>query len=177
MAAGAFVIYALIVGLEGTGRHFLEIAIVRIALLGGLIGFSRWSGAHARRLGRIGTGVAAVATVAFFAGAVGALATDGWSYDVLAEGDVDPPWYAYIIGLSGIVFALGTVLLGIAGRSAGSLAKLVIVAGATFPLVFALGPTAGHAAWLTIWTMLGVGLVRTATADGLGGPVGSPAAH
>ena len=82
-----------------------------------------------------------------------------WSYDVFAEtAATEPPWYAYVLGLTGILFALSTVLVGIAGRAAGWLAAAVVVAGASFPLAFALGDTAGHVAWLVPWLVVAVAL-------------------
>lgn len=65
-----------------------------------------------------------------------------------AGAPADPPWYDFVIGLSGLLFAVSTILVGIAGRRAGHLASAAIVAGVSFPLVFALGDTCGHIAWL-----------------------------
>ena len=81
-----------------------------------------------------------------------------------AENDaVDPPWYAYVLGLSGAAFAIGTILVGIAGRSAGRLAAAVILGGAMFPVVFALEAPLGHAGahlvWLIPWMVLAAGLI------------------
>jgi hypothetical protein len=162
---GSFMVYALIVGLEGTGRHFVEIGGLRMVLFAALLAFARASGALARRSGRFGVGLAGVAAVAFLGGGIGAVLTDGWSFDVFAADAGDPPWYAYVIGASGILFALATVLVGAAGRSAGRLSTAVILGGATFPLAFALGPTAGHVAWLVPWMILAVGLARGMAAD------------
>ena len=173
VAAGAiavFVVYALVGGLEGTGRHFVELGALRIVLFGALFAFALSSGASARRLGRAGLVVAGVAAVGYLAGGLGAVATDGWSYDVLdpsVEGE--PPWYAYVIGASAILFALGTILVGIAGRGS-RLAVAVIVAGALFPVVFVLesllGFAGAHALWLVPWMVLAVGLVRGPGGEG-----------
>lgn len=161
---GAYIVYVLIVRLEGNGRHFVELGVLRLVLFAALLSFARWSGATARRLGKFGTGLAGVCAVTFVAGAIGAVVTDGWSYDVFdpALDEEEAPWYAYVIGLSGILFALGTVLTGIAGRAAGRLAAVAVVAGATFPLVFAMGDdTLGHVVWFVPWLVLAVGLTRT----------------
>lgn len=157
---GAFIVYILIVGLEATGRHFLELGVMRVVLFGALLSFGRWSGALGRRLGKFAIGMNGLAAVGFVCGAIGAIVTDGWSYDVFGPGTpADPPWYAYVIGLSGILFAVSTIVVGIAGRSVGRLAAAAIVAGVSFPLVFALGDTAGHVVWLVPWFLLSVGLI------------------
>jgi len=161
-AIGSFMIYILIVGLEGTGRHFIELGTLRVVLLVPLFVFAGWSGARTRRLGRVGLGLATVGAAMFVAGAIGSVATDGWSFDVFADEMSDPPWYAFVIGASGILFALGTLLVGLSGRRSGRLATAVILAGALFPLAFILGPTAGHLAWLVPWLVVAVGLARTA---------------
>ncbi len=158
---GAYIVYILIVGLEATGRHFLELGVMRVVLFGALLSFARWSGAVGRTLGKFAIGMNGLAAVGFVCGAIGAIVTDGWSYDVFGPGTpADPPWYAYVIGLSGVLFAVSTIVVGIAGRSAGRLAAAAIVAGVSFPLVFALGDTAGHVAWLVPWLVLSVGLIR-----------------
>ena len=158
---GAFIVYILIVGLEGTGRHFLELGVMRVVLFGALLSFARWSGALGRRLGMFAIGMNGLAAVGFVCGAIGAIVTDGWSYDVFGPGTpADPPWYAFVIGLSGLLFAVSTILVGIAGRSAGRLAAAALVAGVSFPLVFALGDTAGHVAWFVPWFVLSMGLIR-----------------
>jgi hypothetical protein len=158
---GAFIVYILIVGLEGTGRHFLELGAMRVVLFGALLSFARWSGALGHRLGKFAIGMNGLAAVAFVGGAIGAIVTDGWSYDVFGPGTpAEPPWYAFVLGLSGLLFAVSTILVGIAGRSAGRLAAAALVAGVSFPLVFALGDTAGHVAWLVPWLVLSMGLTR-----------------
>lgn len=157
---GSFITYSLIVGLEGTGLHFLELGVLRIVLFAALLAFARWSGAGTRRLGRFGTGLAGVAAATFLGGGIGAVATDGWSLDIFDSETTGAPWYAYVIGLSGMLFALGTILVGVTGRSAGRLAAVVILGGAAFPLAFALGPTAGHVAWLVPWMIIAIGLTR-----------------
>lgn len=161
VAIGGYVAYILIVGLVGNGRHFLELGVMRLVLFGALLAFARWSRALEGRLGRFGTRLAGIASVAYVTGASGAVITDGWSRNIFAAGEKgEPPWYAYVLGLSGILFALGTVLVGFAGRSFGWLAIAVLVAGASFPLVFALGDTAGHVAWFVPWLVFSVGLIR-----------------
>lgn len=69
---------------------------------------------------------------------------------------------------SALLFALGTVLVGIAGRSAGRLGVATILAGACYPLVFVLqmpfgevtGAVIGHLVWVSAWLALAVGLAR-----------------
>jgi hypothetical protein len=164
VAIAAFVVYALVGGLEGTGRHFVELGALRIVLFGALFAFAMDGAAHTRKLGRTGLVIAGVAAASFLAGGIGAVATDGWSYDVFDPSVTgDPPWYAYVLGASGILFALGTLLVGIAGRGS-RLALPAILAGAIFPVVFALQPVLGdagaHAVWLVPWMALSVGLAR-----------------
>lgn len=163
-AIAVFVVYALVGGLEATGRHLVELGALRVVLFGALLAFAQGSGAGGRRLGRAGLVVAAVTAVTYLAGAIGAVATDGWSYDPFNPSleRVDPPWYAYVIGASAFLFALGTLLVGIAGRTGNRLAVAVILAGAFFPLVFVLesvlGAAGAHAVWLAPWMVLSVGL-------------------
>ena len=164
-AIAAFVIYVIAAGLDTTGQHFVVLGALRVVLIGALLAFALAAGAQATRLGRVGLGMAALGAAFYVFGGIGAVATDGWSYDVFAsENDgIDPPWYAYVLGLSGFVFALGTVLVGIAGRSAGRLSLAVILAGAMFPLVLGLqdplGDAGAHLVWLTPWMVLAVGLI------------------
>jgi hypothetical protein len=167
-AIAVFVVYALVGGLEANGRHFVELGALRIVLFGALLTFAQGSGAAGRRLGRAGLVVAGLTALTYLAGSIGAVATDGWSYEVFdpsLEG-VDPPWYAYVLGAAGILFALGTLLVGIAGRTGNRLAVAVIAAGAAFPLVFVLrdvlGEAGAHAVWLAPWMVVAVGLVRGA---------------
>jgi hypothetical protein len=102
-------------------------------------------------------------------GGVGAPLTDSLSHNpFLATSPEAPPWYAYVIGASALLFALGTTLVGIAGRRAGSLGVATILAGATYPLVFVLqapfgevtGAVIGHLVWIAPWLALAVGLGR-----------------
>lgn len=163
---GAFIVYILIVGLEGTGRHFLELGLIRLVLFASLLVFARWSGALERRLGKVALALNGASALAYVGGAVGAVATDGWSYDVFgATASTEPPWYAFVLGLSGLVFAVSTLLVGISGRSAGRLAAAPIIAGLSFPLVFGLDDTLGHAAWLSPWLALAIGLVLARSGD------------
>jgi len=167
----AWIVYVLVGGLEGTGQHFVVLGAVRVVLFAALLAFAVAVGAHAGRLGRAGLGIAAVGATAYLLGGVGSVATDGWSYDVFAgPGELDPPWYAYVLGLSGILFAVGTILVGMAGRSGGRLAVAVILAGALFPAVFALESTLGfagaHIVWLVPWMVVAAGLIA--------GPVDRP---
>ncbi len=158
----AWIVYALIGGLDTIGRHFVVLGALRVVLFGALLAFALAVGAHTRRLGRVGLVVAGVGAAGYLLGAVGSVATDGWTYDVFADAAASPPWYAIVLGLSGILFALGTVLVGIAGRSGGRLAVAVILAGALFPAVLALSSVshaAGHIIWLVPWMVLAAGLI------------------
>lgn len=164
-AIAVFAIYAIVGGLNATGQNFVVLGALRAVLFGALLAFAFTAGAQATRPGRIGIAVAAVAAAFYLAGGIGAVVTDGWSFDVFApENDaIDPPWYAYLLGLSGVLFALGTILVGIAGRPSGRLAAAAILGGAMFPLVFALEPSLGHAGahlvWLVPWMVLAAGLI------------------
>jgi hypothetical protein len=160
----AWIVYVLVGGLEGTGQHFVVLGALRVVLFAALLAFAVAVGANAGRLGRAGLAIAAVGATAYLLGGIGAVATDGWSFDVFAgDGEFEPPWYAFVIGLSGILFALGTILVGIAGRPSGRLAVAVILAGALFPLVFALqeplGFAGAHIVWLVPWMVLAAGLI------------------
>ena len=160
----AWIVYVLVGGLEATGQHFVVLGALRVVLFGALLAFAVAVGAQAGRLGPAGLVLAAVGAAAYLFGGVGAVATDGWSLDIFAgEAELNPPWYAFVLGLSGILFAVGTLLVGIAGRSGGRLAIAVILAGAMFPLVFALqsplGYAGAHIVWLVPWMVLAAGLI------------------
>ncbi len=163
-ALAAWAIFVLVGGLDGIGRHFVILGALRIVLFGALLAFAVSVGAHTHRLGRAGLIVAGVGAVAYLAGGVGSVVTDGWSYDVFAsDSAVETPWYAYVMGLTGIIFALGTLLVGIAGRRSGGgrLAVAVILAGALFPALFVLQPlghTVGHMVYFAPWMALAIGL-------------------
>jgi len=174
----AWVVYALVGGLDATGQHLLVLGALRIVLFGALLAFAHAVGAHERRLGRVGLAMAGGCAVLYLVGGIGAVATDGWSFDVFAsEGDY-MPWYAVVIGLSAMLFALGTTLVGVAALSAGKLAVAAILAGVLFPAVLALqtfGDIVGHIVWLTPWMVLAVGvaaaspdrkIARSVTVDG-----------
>jgi len=160
----AWIVYVLVGGLEGTGQHFVVLGALRVVLFGALLAFAVAVGAQAGRLGRAGLALAAVGAAAYLFGGVGAVATDGWSLDVFAgEAELNPPWYVYVLGLSGVLFAVGTLLVGIAGRSTGRLAVAVMLAGAMFPAVFALqeplGFAGAHIVWLVPWMVLAAGMI------------------
>lgn len=161
-AIAAFFLYAPIAGLDGDGSDFLVLGGLRIVLFGALLAFALHVGAERRRLGRLGLAVAGTAALAYLAGAIGSVATDGWSYSVFDDDTGEPPWYAYLFAASGIAFALGTALVGIAGRSGGRLAAAVIAAGLITPVAFALGETShvlSHAVLLAPWIAVALGLV------------------
>jgi hypothetical protein len=102
-------------------------------------------------------------------GGVGAAVTDGLGHNpFLNTSSSVTPWYAYVIGASGLLFAVGTGLVGLAGRSAGWLGAATILAGACYPLVYVLqmpfgeatGAVIGHLIWIAPWLALAVGLAR-----------------
>ena len=132
-------------------------------LFGALLAFARAAGAGERRLGRAGLAAAAAGALLFFAGGIGAAATDGWTFEVFAPEQADyTPWYVIVLGLSGLLFAVGTALVGVAGRSAGRLAIAAILAGVMFPAIFVLQDSLGdgpaHLVWLAPWMVLALGV-------------------
>lgn len=167
-AIAALVVYALVGGIEGSSRDFVVLGALRIVLFAALLAFALAVEAHAQRLGRIGLGIAAVGAVSYLAAGIGAVATDGWSFEAFAtDNEIEPPWYGYMLGLGWMLFAVGTVLVGIAGRSGGRLAVAVILGGILFPVVFALEPSLGfagaHIVWLVPWMALAAGLIAAPT--------------
>jgi hypothetical protein len=159
--AAAWLIWAVVDTLEPVGRHFLGLGALRIAMLAALVGFALASGARDRRLGRIGLALVACMAVLNIGGAVGAVATDGWSHNPFDTGaDVEPPWYAYVIGASAILFALGTALVGVAGRG-HRLWVPVVLAGVVYLPAVAVSqesPLAGHLIWVAAWVAVALGL-------------------
>lgn len=157
-ALAAWLLYVLVGGMDGIGRHFVVLGALRVVLFGALLAFALAAGAHERRLGQVGLVLAGLGALVNLVGGIGSVTTDGWSFDVFgAEGPADPPWYAYVIGLSGFLFALGTVLVGLAGRAAGRIAAAVVLAGVLFPAVFVLQDVShavGHIVWLAPWGVL-----------------------
>ena len=169
----AWAAYFLVNELEPNGRNFVVLGALRVVLFGALLSFARLAGAQARRVGRVGLVMAAAGAVLTLAGGIGAVATDGWWFDPFAPDAVCTCSYAYVIGLGALVFALGTTLVGVAGRSGGWLAVAVVLAGVLYPAVFILQPFGhfvGHAVWLVPWAALAVGLStdpsRTASSAG-----------
>jgi len=169
LAAGvAFLSYILLAGLDTTGRHILVISLVRLSFLAGLIAVAA-TVRLSRGLSRVGLGLAAVSAVLNLVGAIGWVVTDGWSYNAFdADGPDSPPWYAYVIGSTAILFAFGTILAGIAAiraRVKPALAVAVLLAGLFFPAALlgdavGLGAAIGHAFWTLPW--LAVGLLTLA---------------
>lgn len=164
----AWIIFAVLGDLETNGLHLMVLGGLRIALLTVLLAFAARAGVSSR-LGRAGAGLAATAAVLNLVGGVGAPLTDSLGYNpFLDTSSPEPPWYAYVIGASALLFAVGTVLVGIAGRSAGRLGAATILAGACYPLTFVLqallgeatGAVVGHLVWIAPWLVLAVGLGR-----------------
>ncbi|MDQ3548939.1 MAG: hypothetical protein M3439_08980 [Chloroflexota bacterium] len=115
LAAGiAFLVYLLVAGLDTIGRHMLVISLVRLSFLAGLIAFAA-SVRRSEGLFRVGLLLAAASAALNMAGAFAWVVTDGWSYNAFdTDGTGFPPWYAFMIGGSAFLFALGTILTGIA---------------------------------------------------------------
>lgn len=160
----AWLAYALLGGLTTIGRHFVPLALLRIALLGALVTFARVSGVG-QRLGRTGLVVAAIGAALNLIGGVGSVVMDGWTFDPFgAAGETrtgSELWYAYVIGLSSFVFAIGTTLVGIASRSTSWLRISAILAGVLYLVAIPLG-TPGHFIWIAPWIALAAGLATGA---------------
>lgn len=158
----AWVAFGLLDELEPNGRHLLVLGALRVVMLGALLAFAAKVGADATRFGRFALGVAALGAVVNLIGGIGAVVTDGWSFDPFGPGGpAEPPWYAYLVLAGAMVFTLGTILVGIAGRRGGWLAVIVILGGvlyAAFPLG-AYGPFV----WVAPWFALALGLATSST--------------
>ncbi|MDN5858528.1 MAG: hypothetical protein L0H84_07880 [Pseudonocardia sp.] len=160
----AWVVFALLDELEPNGRHLLVLGALRIVMLGALLAFAAKVGADANRFGRFALGVAALGAVVNLVGGIGAVLTDGWSYDPFGPGgSAEAPWYAYLVMVGAMVFTLGTILVGIAGRRGGWLAIAVILGGILYAPAVPLGAY-GHVIWVAPWFALALGLA-TSTSD------------
>lgn len=164
----AWIIFALLASLEPNGLHLMMLGVLRVALLASLVAFAAVAGIRSR-WGRVGLGLAAAMAVLNLVGGVGAAVTDGLSYNpFVGTSSEGPPWYAYVVGLSALLFAVGTALVGLAGRRAGRLALAAGLAGASYPLVFVLqipfgetaGAVIGHLLWVAPWLALALGLAE-----------------
>jgi len=164
-----WVVVVAVGGLEPVGRHFLMLGVLRLVLFAALVGLALAVAAHRNRLVFLGLVAAAVGAAANLVGGVGSVVTDGWSYDPFGAGaDAAPPWYAYVIGLSAAIFAVGSILTGIAARSAGWLAMTAVLGGVLYPMTFVMqglyghdpGDLLGHLIWIAPWLVLAVGLSR-----------------
>lgn len=161
----AWVVFALVDEPEPNGRHLLVLGALRIVMLGALLAFAARFGADATRFGRFALGAAAVGAVVNLAGGVGAVVTDGWSFNPFAPGGpAEPPWYAFLVLAGAMVFTLGTILVGVAGRRAGWLAVAVILGGVLYAAVGPLGAN-GHLVWVAPWFALALGLASTSAAS------------
>ena len=166
----AWVVLVVVGGLEPIGRNFLLLGVLRVALLAALLGFAAVFVARSSSLGRLGLGAAAVGAAANLVGGVGSVVVDGWTYNPFGPGTEEMPgsWYPYVIGLSAVVFALGCVLTGIAGRSGGWLAVAAVLGGVLYPMAFVMqglfghnpGDLLGHLIWIAPWVALALGLSR-----------------
>ena len=164
----AWVVFAVADRLESVGRHFLVLGVLRMALLVALLGFTAAFVAPGTRLRRWALGMAGIGAVANLVGGLGSVLTDGWSHDPFAPGAGDPPWYAFVIGLSASLFAVGSVMTGIVGRSGGWLAVAAVLGGVLYPMAFVMqglyghdpGDLLGHLIWIAPWLALTIGLTR-----------------
>ena len=74
-----------------------------------------------------------------------------------------------MIGLSAFLFAVGTIITGIVGRSAGWLAVAAVLGGVLYPMTFVMqgvlgsdpGDLVGHLIWIVPWVALTFGLSRS----------------
>ena len=168
----AWIVLVVIGGLEPIGRHFVLLGVLRVALFVALLAFAAAFVVRDSRLGRLGIAAAALGAGVNLVGGVGSVVTDGWSYNPFGPGteDLGPPWYAYVIGLSALVFAVGSILVGIAGRSGGWLAVAAVLGGILYPATIVMqghyghdpGDLLGHLIWIAPWLALTVGLSRVA---------------
>ncbi len=173
LAAVAIIVwaaFALLADLQPNGLHLLVLGGLRVVLLATLLAFATWSGAATSRLGRFGLGLAALTALAGLVGGAGAVVMDGWSYNpFLDEAAPGPPWYAYVIGASVMLFAVGTIVVGVAGRAAGWPAVAAVAAGVGYLPVIALqaalgeitGARVGHLIWAAAWLALALGLATS----------------
>jgi hypothetical protein len=157
-------------GLEPVGSHFVILGVLRIVLFAALVALAVKAGQRRSRFGVFGLGVAAVGAVANLAGGVGSVVTDGWDYNPFAPGAAEsPPWYAFVIGISAFIFALGSILTGVAARSAGWPAVAAVLGGLLYPMAVVMqelyghdpGDLVGHLIWIAPWLVLALGLSRT----------------
>jgi hypothetical protein len=167
----AWLVFVLVGGLEAMGRHFVVLGVLRLAMLAALLALVLSAGAQTSRLGRLGLGVAALGAVLNLMGGVGAVVTDGWTYNPFDPAvEAAPPWYAYVIGGSAMVFALGSILAGLAARSAGWPAIAAVLGGLLYPMAFVLqgvygaatGAVIGHLVWVAPWLALSLALAGPA---------------
>ena len=170
-----WIVFALLADLEPNGLHLLVLGALRVVLFAALLAFAVRAGATRTTFGRASLALTATMAVSNLVGGAGAVVTDGWSYNPFdASVTAAAPWYGYVSGGSALLFALGTVLVGVAGRRAGWLAAAVVAAGAVFPLVFFLGEflsdevlsestgeLLGHLIWVGAWLALALGLAMS----------------
>ena len=165
-----WVAFALLADLEPNGLHLLVLGGLRVVLFATLLAFASWSNATSSRLGRFGLGLAAVTAVGGLVGGVGAVVTDGWGYNPFLDTlPLSTPWYAYVIGASVLLFAVGTIVVGLAGRAAGWPALAAVAAGAGYfatvalqaPLGATTGAVVGHLIWIAAWLALALGLMAS----------------
>jgi len=154
----AWVVFVLLDEPEPNGRHLLVLGALRVVMLGALLAFAAVVGADRTRVGRAALAVAALGAIVNLLGGVGAVLTDGWSFNPFAPGGpTEPPWYAYLVLIGAMAFTLGTILLGIVGRRGGWLAAAVVLGGVSYAAAVPLGAY-GHLVWVAPWFALALGL-------------------
>ena len=141
---------------EPEGRAFILLGFARIVVFFALWAVASLAAGEQSKLMTTGLYLAFVGALANALGAIGAVVTDGLEYNPFeTAANVEPPWYAYVIGLSAFVFALGALLVGIAAWRAGvkRAGLAAILGGAIYPVAFI---AVGHAIWALPWLALGV---------------------
>lgn len=156
-ACALWVAYAVLGDFDTIGRHFIALAVLRVAMLALLFAIARTASARSSGLGRTGLALAAAGAALFLVGALGAVATDGWNFNPLgtaAEARSDASlWYAYAIGMGFFLFTIGVVLVGIAARSVGWPAAVLILT-AVVHVASSPWPLAAHLLWVTGWMVV-----------------------
>lgn len=157
-AIAAWVIFALVDTLEPNGRHLLVLGALRIVLFALLLSFVAVAKVQSSRAARVCLAVAGLGAAVNLLGGLGAVVTDGWSYNPFTDGtEAAAPWYAFLVLVGAMLFALGTVVTGIVGRSAGWLAVAVVLGGVLYAAAIPLG-AAGHLVWVAPWFAISLGL-------------------
>ena len=162
--AFAFLVYIGVAGLGTTGQHLFVISLARLGFLVGLGAIV----AASRRQSRLlygGFTLAVVAAVFNLVGAISHIAIDGWAFDPFsgALAAAQPPVYSMIIGLTAVLFALGTILVAIGllrQKASTRLAWVTLFAGVLYAVAIPLAAL-GHIIWTIPWLVLGLLMLAT----------------